>query len=204
VALHNGGRRHWGGLKGPLTRGHEWNLYEAEDGLCLWNEAKSIERWIDCVHKECEMNACRKGFHCRNYWKVLIKFGFRDILSKLPAFLLLFLVGMPQYMLFMPLKPNCLELSQKKIILRNRSRPSLALDVYTTFVISRLLVCGWICFSELDSTYLNTSCHNLKSRLCSFIILKTSNIIWWKTELCCLSRNKKANELWEIRVLHWA
>ena len=49
---------------------------------------------------------------------------------------------MPQYMFFMPLKPNCLELSQKKIILRNGSRPNLALDVNNAFVISRLLVCG--------------------------------------------------------------
>jgi len=202
VALRNGGRRHWGGLKGPLTRGHEWNLYEAEDGLCLWNEAKSIERWVDCVHKECEMNACRKGFHSRNYWKVLIKFGFRDILSKLRTFLLLFLV-LPQYMFLMPLKPNCLELSQEKIILRNLSRPSLTLDVYTTFVISRLLVRGWICLSALVPhipEYIVPQSKEQTTVLSSW----NPTILYDDFDLCCLSRNKKANELWEISVLHWA
>jgi hypothetical protein len=83
-----------------------------------------------------------KDFIAETTERILIKFGFRDILSKLHPFLLLILIGMPQHVFFMPLKPNCLELSQKNIILRNLGRPSLASDVYTTFVLSRLLVRG--------------------------------------------------------------
>jgi hypothetical protein len=94
---------------------------------------------------------CKKSTKCTHVGKdfiaetterILIKFCFLDVLSKLHPFLLLFLIGKPHYMFVMPLKPNCLELSQVKIILRNLGRTSLASDVYTTFVLSRLLVCG--------------------------------------------------------------
>jgi hypothetical protein len=83
-----------------------------------------------------------KDFIAETTESILIKFGFRETLSKLRPLLLLFLIEMPQYMFFMPFKPNCLELSQKKIILRNLGWPSLASDVYTTFVLSRFLLYG--------------------------------------------------------------